>query len=170
MSSATDRIERRILLRATQERVWSAISEAKQFGSWFGVEFDGAFAPGARLTGRIRPTDVDPEVARLQEPHRGTAFAVLVDRIEPPNVFSFRWHPYAVQAGIDYGKEPMTLVVFELEKDPQGTLLTITESGFDRIPLARRAAAFQANAGGWTHQTKLIEKYLAREASQPRTG
>lgn len=156
----TDRIRKSILLRAPRERVWRAISDSKEFGTWFGVEFDGAFAPGARVTGRIVPTKVDPEVAKMQEPYTGMAFDFTVERIEPMRLFSFRWHPFAVEPGVDYSKEPMTLIVFELEEAPGGTMLTITESGFDRVPLARRAKAFTANERGWEAQTKLIEKYL----------
>lgn len=164
MRSETDRIEKQILLKAPFERVWRAVSDAGEFGAWFGMEFDGAFVVGARLIGRIRPTKVDPEVARLQEPYTGTAGTFVIDRVEPMRRFSFQWHPYAIEPGVDYSKEPMTLVVFELKEAPGGTLLTITESGFDRIPLARRAQAFRANQGGWEHQTRLIEKYLARAA------
>jgi uncharacterized protein YndB with AHSA1/START domain len=157
----TDRIEKKVLLRAPRERVWRAISDAGEFGSWFGVAFDGAFVAGKRLTGKIVPTRVDAEVAKLQEPHQGKAFAWLVDRIEPMRRISFRWHPFAVDPNVDYSKEPMTLIVFELEEVPGGILLTITESGFDQIPLERRAAAFTANEGGWTMQTTLIEKFLS---------
>lgn len=164
MRGETDRIEKQILLKAPLERVWRAVSDAGEFGAWFGMEFDGAFAAGARLIGRIRPTKVDPEVARLQEPYTGTAGTFVIDRVEPMRRFSFQWHPHAIEPGVDYSKEPMTLVVFELKEAPGGTLLTITESGFDRIPLARRAQAFRANQGGWEHQTRLIEKYLARAA------
>ncbi len=161
MTTDTDRIKKRILLRARRARVWRAISDAKEFGSWFGVEFDGAFVPGGRITGRIVPTKVDPEVARMQEPYTGMAFDFTLERIEPMRLLSFRWHPFAVDPGVDYSKEPTTLVVFELEEVPEGTMLTITESGFDRIPLARRAKAFTANEQGWEAQTKLIEKYLS---------
>lgn len=156
-----DRIEKRVVLRAPRARVWEVIADAAQFGAWFGAEFDGPFVPGARLTGRIRPTRVDPEVARLQEPHAGKAFEITVERVEPLRLLSFRWHPGAVDPAVDYGAEPTTLVVFELEDAAGGTQLTITESGFDGIPLARRAAAFTSNDGGWAHQLKLVEKYLA---------
>jgi uncharacterized protein YndB with AHSA1/START domain len=161
MTTDTDRIHKKVLLRAPRERVWRAVSDAKEFGSWFGVEFDGAFAPGAPVKGRIVPTKVDAEVAKMQEPHRGMAFDFTVERIEPMRLFSFRWHPFAIDPGVDCSKEPTTLVVFELEEVPGGTMLTIIESGFDRIPLARRAKAFAANEQGWEHQTKLIAKYLA---------
>ena len=164
MNSPTDRIEKRILLHAAVERVWDAITDAEKFGSWFGVKFDGAFAPGAKIIGRITPTKVDAEVAKLQEPHTGKPFEFRIDRIEPMKRFSFYWHPYAVDPGTDYSKEPMTLVTFELEQATGGTALTITESGFDKIPVARRAEAFKANEGGWTHQARLIEKYLAEKA------
>jgi uncharacterized protein YndB with AHSA1/START domain len=164
MGIDTDRIKKQVMLSAPRDRVWRAISDAKQFGSWFGVEFDGPFAAGKRMIGKIVPTTVDPEVARLQEPHRGVAFEFAVDRIEPQRLFSFRWHPFAVDADVDYSKEPSTLVRFDLEEVAGGTRLTVTESGFDRIPIERRAKAFAANDGGWSHQMKLIEKYLALDA------
>lgn len=165
MNGIPDRIEKRMVVRAPRERVWGAISEAKQFGSWFGVEFDGEFAAGTRLTGKIAPTKVDPEVAKLQQPYVGFPFEFHIERIEPMSLFSFRWHPSAVDRSVDYSAEPMTLVEFRLEEVAQGTLLTITESGFDRIPLERRAKAFTSNEGGWTHQLKLIEKYLDQSST-----
>jgi uncharacterized protein YndB with AHSA1/START domain len=158
---STDRIVKTVVLRAPRERVWRAISEADRFGAWFGIEFDGRFVAGQRLTGRIAPTMVDPDVAKAQEPYVGYQFVVMVERIEPMRLFSIRWHPYAVDRNVDYSSEPTTLVEFELEEAPGGTKLTITESGFDRIPLERRAQAFESNDEGWTAQTKLIEKYLA---------
>jgi uncharacterized protein YndB with AHSA1/START domain len=164
MATNTDRIEKRGLLRAPRERVWRAISDSSQFGSWFGVEFEGPFVAGSRMIGRIVPTTVDAEVARSQKPYEGTPFEITVDRIEPQRLFSFRWHLYAVDAAVDYSKEPTTLVVFELEEASGGTMLTITESGFDQIPLDRRAKAFASNEQGWTAQAKLIEKYLALAA------
>jgi uncharacterized protein YndB with AHSA1/START domain len=157
----TNRIEKKIVLKATRERVWQAISDSARFGTWFGVEFDGPFIAGTWMSGRIVPTKVNPEVAKLQEPHRGTRFQIFVELIEPMERFSFRWHPYAIDPAIDYSKEPTTLVTFELAKADDGILLTITESGFEQIPAARRSQAFEANDGGWTHQAKLIEKYLS---------
>jgi uncharacterized protein YndB with AHSA1/START domain len=162
---STDRIEKRIMLRAPLDRVWSAVSDAKQFGGWFGVAFDGPFEEGTRLSGKIVPTTADPEVAKLQEPHRGKPFEFTVERIEPPRRISFRWHPYAIESGVDYSQEPMTTIVFELKEVPEGVLLTISESGFDRIPIARRAEAFKANEGGWEHQTQLVKKYLEGKAA-----
>lgn len=164
MASPTDRIEKRVQLRAPVERVWHAISDAREFGSWFGVRFDGPFVAGERLTGQIVPTTVDPEVAESQKPYEGCRFEITVDRIEPMQLFSFRWHPYAVDPEIDYSQEPTTLVSFELEESADGTILTITESGFDRIPLERRAKAFEMNEQGWGAQITLIEKYLAQRA------
>lgn len=160
---SSDRIEKQIILKASRERVWQAVSDSARFGAWFGVEFDGPFVEGSPLTGRITPTKVDPEIARLQEPARGMAFSILVERIEPMERFSFRWRPFAIDPHYDYSQEPMTLVVFELRDAGDGVLLTITESGFDQIPVSRRARAFEANEEGWAHQTRLIEKYLARE-------
>jgi uncharacterized protein YndB with AHSA1/START domain len=164
MVTDTDRIEKKVLLRASRERVWRAISDSQQFGSWFGVEFKGPFIAGMRMTGKIVPTMVDAEVARSQKPYEGIGFEFSVERIEPMRLFSFRWHPGAVDPAIDYSKEPTTLVVFELEEVSGGTMLTVTESGFDRIPLERRARAFASNEQGWTAQMTLIEKYLALSA------
>jgi uncharacterized protein YndB with AHSA1/START domain len=165
MVSSTDRIEKRVLLRAPQERVWRAISDASEFGSWFGVELDGGFAPGAEITGRIKPTTADAAVAATQEKYRGMPLAFYVERIEPMRLLSFRWHPFAIDTAVDYSKEPMTLVTFTLEPAEGGTLLTIVESGFDAIPIERRADAFEANDEGWDLMTQLIEKYLLQPQS-----
>jgi uncharacterized protein YndB with AHSA1/START domain len=163
MLMETNRIEKKMVLKAARDRVWRAISDSTRFGQWFGVEIDGPFVAGQDVVGRIAPTKVDPDVARLQEPYTGKTWRVRVERIEPMRLFSFRWHPYALDPGHDYSAEPMTLVTFELAEVEGGVLLTITESGFDDIPFARRAQAIEANDGGWAHQAKLIEKYLALE-------
>ena len=163
--SVGDRIEKTITLRAPLTRVWRAISDAKEFGAWFGFSFDGPFVAGGHVVGKIRPTVADPEIAKLQAPHEGKPFEITIERIEPPTHFSFRWHPFAIDPREDYSNEPTTLVTFELTEVDGGTRLVITESGFDRIPLERRLNAFRANEGGWEHQTRLIEKYLEAHAS-----
>ncbi|HXS73469.1 MAG TPA: SRPBCC family protein [Rhodanobacteraceae bacterium] len=160
MGSSTDRIEKQVHLMAPRERVWRALSESARFGSWFGVTFDGPFVEGGRVTGKITPTQVDAEVAAMQKPYEGTRFEWLVEKIEPMRRICFRWHPFGVEKHVD-ASEPMTLVVFELHDAPGGILLTVTESGFDKLPAERRARAFAANEGGWAHQMRLIEKYLA---------
>jgi uncharacterized protein YndB with AHSA1/START domain len=162
MASETDRIEKKVLLRAPQARVWRALTDSKEFGNWFGVRFDAPFKPGVPLVGAVTPTTADAEVAKLQKTFEGAPFAITIDRIEPQRLFSFRWHPFAVERDFDYSSEPTTLVSFELEEVPQGILLTISESGFDGIPIARRAKAFTANEGGWAMQVKLIEKHLVQ--------
>jgi len=158
----TDRIEKTILLRAPLKRVWRALSDSTEFGKWFGMRFNAPFAPGATMTAVIVPTTVNQEVAKMQKPYEGISFAIKIEQMQPERLFSFRWHPGAVEPGIDYASEPTTLVVFTLEKAPGGVQLTVTESGFDQIPLARRAKAFSANEGGWTLVIKLIEEYLAK--------
>ena len=160
----TDRIEKKVLLRAPRARVWKALTDAQEFGQWFGAKFDGPFKAGAPASGVIAPTKADPGVAKMQEPYAGMKFDITIDRIEPERLFSFRWHPFAVDPAVDYSKEPTTLIVFTLDDAKDGTLLTVTESGFDRIPLARRAQAFTSNEGGWTMQMTLIEKYLSHAA------
>jgi uncharacterized protein YndB with AHSA1/START domain len=161
---STDRIEKKILLRAPRKRVWRALSDSTEFGTWFGMKFDGPFTPGARLRGTIVGTAVDADVAKAQKEHAGIPFEITVDRIEPERFFSIRWHPNAVERGVDYSHEPTTLIVFTLEEVANGVMLTVTESGFDQIPLARRAKAFQANEQGWGIVVKLLEKYLAQAA------
>ncbi len=156
----TDRIVKTVLLHAPLTRVWRALADSTEFGAWFGMKFDRPFAPGATMRGVIIPTTVDAEVAKSQEPYEGIPFDIVIDRMEPEKLLSFRWHPGAVEPGIDYSTEPTTLVVFELAETAEGILLTLTESGFDQIPLARRARAFQANDGGWTAQMRLISQYL----------
>jgi uncharacterized protein YndB with AHSA1/START domain len=161
---STDSIEKRIILRASRARVWRAITDSKEFGAWFGVRFDQPFAPGAAMRGAIVPTEVDPAIAEKQKAYAGAAFEIKVESIEPERLFSFRWHPFAIEKDVDYSSEPTTLVSFTLEETKEGTILTIVESGFDGIPLARRARAFGANSDGWTMQSKLLEAYLAQRA------
>ena len=156
----TDRIEKKVLLRAPRKRVWRALSDSTEFGTWFGVRFNGAFTPGASVRGVIVPTTVNAEVANAQKPYEGMPFEITIEKMEPERLFSFRWHPFAIEPGIDYSAEPATLVVFALEEVADGVMLTVTESGFDRIPLARRAKAFTANEQGWGMVVKLIEEYL----------
>lgn len=160
----TDRIEKQILLRAPRARVWRAITDSKEFGYWFGVKFDGPFVAKAPIHGVISPSQADPEMGQHQKPYEGKKFEIVIAEIEPPRLFSFRWHPYSVDPGADLAAEPSTLVEFLLEEVPDGTMLTLTESGFDAIPLDRRAKAFAGNEGGWSMQMHAIEKYLANAA------
>ena len=156
-----DRIEKKILLHAPRKRVWRALSDSTEFGTWFGVKFDGPFTPGASMRGVITPTKVNAEVANAQKPYEGLPFEITIEKMEPERLFSFRWHPFAVERGVDYSAEPTTLVVFALEEVAGGVMLTVTESGFDQIPLARRAKAFTANEQGWGMVVRLVEEHLA---------
>jgi uncharacterized protein YndB with AHSA1/START domain len=157
----SDRIEKKILLRAPLQRVWRALADSKEFGAWFGVKFDAPFQPGATMTGVLVGTTVDPEVAEAQKKHEGLRFEITIEQMQPERLFSFRWHPFAIDPNVDYSAEPATLVAFVLEEAGEGVMLTVTESGFDRIPLERRARAFAANDGGWSKMMKVIEAYVA---------
>jgi uncharacterized protein YndB with AHSA1/START domain len=160
MSTAhPDRIEKKILLRAPRARVWRALTDSGEFGYWFGVKFDAPFMPGRVMRGVMVGTNADPVVAAAQQPYQGEPFEVTIERIEPERLFSFRWHPFATR-GFDYSNEPTTLVEFTLEEVSGGVMLTVTESGFDRIPLARRAEAFTANEQGWGMMVGVIETYV----------
>ena len=143
------RIEKKIVLRAPRERVWRALTNVDEFSKWFGVETAGTFAPGSRL-----------EMKTTKEGYEGIRFFVMVERMEAPRTFSWRWHPGMPEPGVDYSKEPTTLVVFELAEVAGGTELTVVESGFDRISLARRARAFADNDKGWEFQLLSIGRFL----------
>lgn len=146
-----DRIEKRIELKASVSRVWRALTDHREFGEWFGVKMEGPFVPGQPSEGQI--TYPGYEHLRLQ---------VVVQKMEPERLFSFTWHPYAVDPKADYSKETPTLVEFRLERTGAGTLLQVTESGFDKIPAARRAEAFRMNDSGWAQQMKSIERHVAQ--------
>jgi uncharacterized protein YndB with AHSA1/START domain len=158
MGESNDRIEKTVVLRAPLSKVWHAISDSRAFGAWFGMTLDGPFVAGRTIEGAIAKTQVDAEVAKHQEPYVGMRCVLMIERIEPERRFAFRWHP---GADADTAPEaPTTLVTFELEEAPGGTRLTIVESGFDRLPLERRAKAFAENEGGWEAQLSLIARYL----------
>ena len=148
-TTTTDRIEKEILLRAPRGRVWRALTDSKDFGTWFQAVFQGPFRAGEWVHGRI----TYPGYEHME-------FDLLVEVLEPERRFVFRWHPNAVEPGIDYKKESTTQVTFTLEEVEDGTLLRLVESGFDSIPLERRAEAFQSNESGWTEQMRNIENYL----------
>jgi uncharacterized protein YndB with AHSA1/START domain len=147
-----DRIERRIELKAPVARVWRALTDYREFGEWFRVKLDGPFAPGQNSTGHM----TYPGYEHLQ-------WNAVVQKMEPEKLFSFTWHPYAIDPTIDYSKETPTLVEFKLEKTATGTLIVVTESGFDKIPASRRDEALRKNDGGWVQQTKNIEEYVAQK-------
>lgn len=150
MTSSTDRIEKTILLHAPRARVWRAVTDFEEFGAWFNVKLEGPFVPGATVKGRI----THPGFEHL-------VMTVTVEKIEPQKLFSYRWHPYAIDPKVDYSIEPATLVEFALEDSPEGTVLTVVESGFDRIPLSRRAEAYRMNERGWAEQMQNIKKHVA---------
>lgn len=149
-ASSTDRIEKEILLQAPVARVWRALTDAGEFGTWFRVALDGPFVPGQRLTGRITHPGYEHITMEL-----------LVERMEAESLFSYRWHPYAVDPAVDYSQEPTTLVEFRLSPQGGGTLLSVVESGFDRVPAHRRDEAFRMNERGWAGQLKNIERHVA---------
>jgi uncharacterized protein YndB with AHSA1/START domain len=147
----SDRIEKKIALAAPVSRVWRALTDHREFGEWFRVKIDGPFKAG--------------EVSRGHSTYPGyehIKWEAVIQTIDPERLFSFTWHPYAIDPKVDYSKEPPTLVEFRLEKTAEGTLLTVTESGFDKIPSHRRIEAFRMNEGGWAEQVKNIAAYVAK--------
>jgi uncharacterized protein YndB with AHSA1/START domain len=151
MNTSSDRIERKILLTAPRSRVWRALADAEELGAWFGVNLKGKrFAAGQRTQGQITHPGYEHVV-----------WNVLIERVEPKRMLSWRWHPYGIDPKIDYTEETPTLVTFALADAEGGTLLTLTESGFDQVPAARRVEAFKMNSGGWDQQMKNIERHLS---------
>lgn len=152
MNSSTDRIERQILLKVPHSRVWQALSNAEEFGDWFGVALRGqTFQVGEHAKGHITYVGYEYLI-----------WDVVVERIEPEHFLSFRWHPYAIDSSYDYSTEQTTLVEFELKDAEGGTLLTVVESGFEGVPLSRREEAFRMNSNGWDIQMKNIEAHVTK--------
>jgi uncharacterized protein YndB with AHSA1/START domain len=145
-------IDKMIELKASPERVWRALTDHREFGEWFRVRLDQPFAEGQASRGHVLIPGFDHVI-----------FEVKVLRLQPQTLFSFHWHPYATDPKVDYSQECPTLVEFRLQKSATGTLLTVTESGFDKIPAHRRDEAFRMDTGGWEQQMKNIERYVASE-------
>jgi uncharacterized protein YndB with AHSA1/START domain len=145
----TDRIEKTIELKAPVSRVWRALTDHNEFGAWFRVRLEGPFVAGQVSRGQI----TYPGYEHLR-------WEAVVQKLEPERLFSFTWHPYAVDPTEDYSGEPSTLVEFTLEKTANGTLLRIVESGFDKLPNKRRLEAFRMNEGGWSEQIKNIARHV----------
>ena len=152
MNTSTDRIERKVLIKATRARVWRAVSDAAEFGSWFGVDFKGkTFVAGKSVQGKI----TYPGYEHL-------TMEVLIDQVVPERLLSWRWHPAAIDPAVDYSQEPTTLVVFELEEVEGGVMLSVVESGLDKIPLERRATVLRLNSSGWDAQMENVKKHVAK--------
>ncbi len=147
--TSSDAIEKQILLRAPKARIWRALTDAREFGTWFGVNLEGTFELGKVVRGRL----THPGYEHL-------VFEMTIERMEPQDIFSYRWHPYAIDPAVDYSSEPTTLVEFRLEEAAGGTMLTLVESGFDRIPAGRRAEAFRMNDQGWSAQVENIRRHV----------
>jgi uncharacterized protein YndB with AHSA1/START domain len=146
-----DRIEKRIEITAPVARVWRALTDYREFGEWFRVRLEGPFVPGQRSRGSI-----------THPGYEHVTWEATVQEMQPERLFSFTWHPYAVDPKVDYSQELPTLVEFRLEKTATGTLLVITESGFDRIPPHRQMEALRMNDGGWTEQIRNVERHVAQ--------
>jgi uncharacterized protein YndB with AHSA1/START domain len=145
----SDRIEKRIELKAPVARVWRALTDYREFGAWFSVKLESPFVPGQIARGHI-----------LHPGYEHLVWEATIQKMEPERLFSFTWHPYAVDPKVDYSKETPTLVEFTLTPHQGGTLLILTEIGFDAVPKERRAEAFRMNDGGWTQQMQNIARHV----------
>ena len=152
MHETPDRIEKRVHLKAPRSKVWRAISDSKEFGAWFGVALTTPFAVGKTCSGHItEPAGYEHLIADFE-----------ITAIEPERYFAYRWHPYAIDPKVDYSNEPTTLVEFTLSDEGTGTLLVIVETGFSKIPAARRVDAFRMNDAGWTEQGERVARYVEK--------
>jgi uncharacterized protein YndB with AHSA1/START domain len=149
-SPSTDRIEKQIHLRAPLARVWHALTDSAEFGRWFRAVLDGPFTPGAKVSARL----TFPDLAHVR-------FDLEVVAVEPRSRFAWRWHPYAIDTSVDYSAEPTTLVEFTLADADGGTLLSVVESGFDKLPASRRDLAFRMNDGGWAAQLQNVAGHVS---------
>jgi len=147
-----DKIEKQIELKAPVSRVWRALTDYREFGEWFCVAIERPFEPGKPARGHITYPGYEHVI-----------WQVVIQQMEPDRLFSFTWHPYAVDPNTDYSNETPTLVEFRLEKTATGTRLALTESGFENVPAHRRAEAFRMNDGGWTEQMKNIENHVTQK-------
>lgn len=148
----SNRIEKTIELKAPVSRVWRALTDHREFGEWFQVKLDGPFVPGKVSTGHVTYAG-----------YEHIKFELVTQKIEPQRLLAFNWHPYAIDPNVDYSNEPSTLVEFRLEPKDKGTLLYLTESGFDALPKDRRFEAFRKNDEGWTEQMSNINEYLEQK-------
>jgi uncharacterized protein YndB with AHSA1/START domain len=161
-----DRVEKNIVLKAPRSRVWSAITDAQEFGNWFGIDFNGTrgtFQPGTKVDGIWSGTKVDPEMRERFRKNEGLPFHMWIDRLEPEHLFAYRWHQMSArpeETGLDVNTEPPTEVIFTLKEVPEGTLLTVMESGFDKIPPARKARVLQGVEAGWPICLGWISKHI----------
>lgn len=146
---SSDRIEKSITLKAPLSRVWRALTDAQEFGTWFRVKLEGQFTLGETITGHITYPGYEHLV-----------FEAAVEKMEPETEFAFRWHPYAIDPEVDYSNEPTTLVEFTLQPSDKGTKVTVVESGFDQLPEHRRDLAFRMNEGGWAEQMGNIASHV----------
>lgn len=151
--SDTDRIQKEVFLKASITRVWRALADSAEFGRWFGAEMKGPFVAGARVEGRV-----------LYPGYEHMSMDLIIEQMEPPRLFSWRWHPGGAEPGEDFSHEPMTLVVFELAEVDGGTRLTVTETGFDQLPIERRARAWSDNNSGWTEQMENIARHVGQKS------
>ena len=151
MSTSTDRIEKEIVIKAPVKRVWRAITDSGEFGEWFRVKLSSPFAAGRRISGPVQHPGYEHII-----------WDVTIEKMVPEKLFSWRWHPHAIDPNKDYSHEPTTLVVFELSEVPGGTLLKVTESGFDGIPIERRQTAYRGNSEGWAIQVGNAERYVSQ--------
>lgn len=143
------RIDRSIELNAPPERVWRALTNADELAAWFQVRIEGDLAPG----NEVWMTSVHPD-------HAGVRFVVRIAEMTKPRRVVWEWHPGEVDPGVDYSREPRTTVTFSLEPSGRGTRLSLSETGFDAIALARRAKAYTDNSQGWTDVLVWLQKYV----------
>jgi uncharacterized protein YndB with AHSA1/START domain len=151
MNTSTDRIERKIVLKVSRARVWRALTSIEEFNSWFAVKLQGThFTAGRTFSGPVTHPGYEHIIME-----------VTIEKIEPERLMSWRWHPNAIDPKMDYSGEPTSLVEFQLQDAVGGTLLTVVESGIDKIPVERRLQVFRMNSEGWKIQMQNIEKYVA---------
>jgi uncharacterized protein YndB with AHSA1/START domain len=149
LKTSSDVIVKEVLVRSSRSKVWRALTDFHEFSKWFQVEMHDPFVPGSRSRGKV--TYPGKEDLTME---------IVIEKMEPERLFSWRWHPDANDPQRDYSGEPTTLVEFELEEVAEGTKIRVTESGFDAIPFERRAASIRSNTRGWEGQMEALRRYV----------
>ncbi len=148
-SVTTNQIRKQIDLNAPLDRVWNALTDYKEFGTWFGAKLESPFVEGEPTLGQ-----------NLHPGYEHVSFRIVIKDIKPQTLFSYYWHPYSVDTNVDYSHETPTLVEFTLEPLDNGTRLVVLESGFDNVPASRRDEAFRMHEKGWSAQLVNIERHV----------
>ena len=144
----SDKIERELFLPVPVTQVWEAIATAEGLGHWFSNQVSLDLQVG----GAIKFTWND----------HGTSNG-RIERLDPPNVFAYRWQAHTVPDDEPLTPANSTVVTFSLTEVDNGTQLSVVETGFAGLETAVREQNFQENTTGWRVELQELVDYLTGE-------